>query len=363
MLPVNASTAQSGPVQLTGRVVDDSGAPLAGATVTVAEFDTDKPGLASCETAADGSFQARGEWSSAQVLVRAMHADCWNSVRKTVPRGGAEVELRLERCSSIRGVFALRNHDQLPDLRLLVVNQDTLVRMQADLAFETEGPAIAERVKEPFRCAPDGSFSIRSLRPGRYELEVRGGAGMGVLAHVSELRVGVGQEWSGPECNPLLLDPDALLRLELALDRAPVLQPRNTLRVFFYPAPEGAAPKPVLLPGMYIVLDRTKLTSEAKQIVFEHPQDLASLRREAGEPDAPAADVDASGHATLALPGAGRYQVLWCLEYPDGPDGFWHFVPITSSEPQFVEVQRGIPVARLDFELDASQLEQLAQKR
>ena len=348
MVPVNGSAAQSGPVQLTGRVLDELGAPLAGATVMVTEFDTDKPGVATCETAADGSFQARGVLSSAQVLVRAMHADCWNSVRKTVPRGGADVELRLERSSSIRGVLAMRNQEPLPDLSLKLVNRDTLVRMEVELRFQSDGPAMPERVKEPFRSALDGSFTVRSLRPGRYELEVRAARGSGLLAHVSEIQVGIGQEWSGAECNPLLLDSGVLLRLELALDQAPVLQPRNTLRVFFIPAPEGAPPRPAPIPAMFVVLkDHTT---------------LEAARKESGEPDVPDADVDASGHATLLLPGAGRYQVLWCLEYPEKNEGFWHFIPLPSKEPQFVDVQWATPVAHLGLELDAAQLEELARK-
>jgi hypothetical protein len=181
-----------------------------------------------------------------------------------------------------------------------------------------------------------------------------------VLAQLSGIQIGVGQEWSGAECNPLLLDPDALLRLELALDRAPTLQPRNTLRVFCFPAPEGTAPRPALTSGMMIWSDHPVLTAEGKEVNF--PRDITAARKDGGEPDVPAADVDASGHAALLLPGPGRYQLLWCLEYPETNESFWHFAPVPSKEPQFVEVQRGNPVASLGFELDAAQLEELAHK-
>ena len=196
---------QSGPLQLSGRVVDDSGRPLAGAHVLIAEYDADKPGSVSTVSAADGSFEARGEWTTSELVMRATHEDCWNSGYRRVLRGTEGVDLQLERYSTLSGVLEMRNGRALPDLLLELTSRDTNKSSSANLDFASSHGSIVRIASDPFTCTKDGAFTIHGLRPGLYDLTVRGDRLREIMVHVPEVRVGAGEPPSPASCNPLRL--------------------------------------------------------------------------------------------------------------------------------------------------------------
>ena len=320
---LNAAPApelQTGPLQLRGHVVDNFGKALAGASVLVAELGADKPGVVRCLSAADGSFEAHGEWQTEQLVLRVTHADCWNAVHKTVSRGLDGLEVRLERYATIEGVLATKDGGALPDVELTLTNTDTSLRTGASIAFRSRPQELLRHESDQVQCSANGAFTIRLLRPGRYALRVTAEGGIGGLALVREIQIAPGECWSGSECNPLLLElrtRDAL-EVRIEVEDFPPLAAGNSVRVHFQPEIE---------------------------VVGRHLEYTSVL-------------LDEHGRSVVKLPAAGRYQLLWSLETEDPEMDRPRVRPLMPAEPQFVEIEGSH--ARL--ELDANQRKELARR-
>jgi hypothetical protein len=324
---LNAAPApepQTGPLQLRGHVFDNFGKPLAGATVTIAELGADKPGVVRCLSAADGSFEAHGEWRTEQLVLRVVHEECWNAVHKSVSRGLEGLEVRLERFASLDGMLAMSNREPLPDLQLTLTNQDTKVRTTMPLDFASNPRSIMKYDTGQITCSLGGAFTLHSLRPGRYDLEVAGRGIAGRLARVNDIAISAGERWNGRECNPLLLEARVLTPVQVKVDLGdvPDLARGSSLRVYF----------------------------------------KSELELWPGRSAYPSALLDEKGRAVVALPEAGRYELIWYLESIDPATQEPYVRPVTPSQVQYAEVPASHEPAELHLELDANQRKELARR-
>ncbi len=331
------------PLLVRGRVLDNFGLALAGASVIVTDVSGDSPEYRRCSTEADGSFEALADWKAEQLVVHAAHAECWNTVRVPVARGLDGLELRLERFGSLFGVLATRNDDPLPDLSLRLMNEDKQLCADSFWPFRTNSGAVLKSAPGSVSCELDGSFAIRSLPPGRYSLEVRGTDGAGVLARTPEIQVLAGQRCSSAECNPLLLYQPGPVTLALAVPSLPRLDDSFKLYVALWFAPEGTMPMPSV---------------EFRECPIGQSFPRLDVPADADGPLIPSARVWPGSGAKISLPQSGRYQLLWYFDRTDTAKGLRLFGPVNSARCQYVEI---VPWAtELQLDLDEAQLKQLS---
>jgi len=286
----------------------------------IAEYGADKPGRVNTLSAADGSFEARGEWTTTELVVRAIHEDCWNAVHQRVERGSEGVELRLERFATVSGMLAMRNGGALPDLRVTLTNRDTAKLSDMRFDFASQPDTIVRRDSNQATCTRDGAFIIRGLRPGPYELVVVGDRSSGETGRIPEILLGAGQHNIGP----LLLEERVRETVPIAIEVAdfPRLDAGRSLRCYFH--------------AEYNLLD-------------DPPEDPSIL-------------LDGRGQASLDLPAAGRYELLWNLETADSGLSEMSARQLVPEHPQFVEVEATHTRTLLRLAFDAAQLEQLSRK-
>jgi RNA polymerase sigma factor (sigma-70 family) len=158
---------------ISGRVLDDQGAALAGVMVFVlTEQDgiavaQDSPRAAAVVSAADGSFTVerlrRGKYT-----LRASHPDLASTEQRHLAPGTREVTLQLRKAASIGGVVVSRDGRPVPDYALVATLADydgeSIIRMYRRLAGV-----------DAFRLTvhdPSGRFELKDLPPGNYDLGI-----------------------------------------------------------------------------------------------------------------------------------------------------------------------------------------------
>ena len=342
LAPVVVWNPGAGPVQLAGRVVDEHGVPLAGASVTVAELGADKPDVVCCTTDVEGRFEAHGTWSSDEVLARAMHPDCWNSANCRVARGGPAVELKLQHGARLLGRFATQRLDPLPDLMLSVVNLETKSNSGAWLPFQSHPTDVANRGPGTIECTPDGQFSVHGLRPGHYSIEVKASGIARAVANVADIELRAGESWSGESCNPLQLQMPMPVEIEFEVAEMRALGRDEKLRAYFDPwnGSEPAVSDHWGLRGQRIRKDGNGVATFS----FEVP------------PDLPGADLVPGVVSHVRLPAAGRFSVLLCLVRPDEEGNGEDLVPLVAISPEWIDVQDAVVQPCFVVRLDEAQL-------
>lgn len=332
----------TGPVQLAGRVVDERGVPLAGASVTVAELGADKPEVLSCTTDTEGRFEARGSWASPEVIARAMHPECWNAANCRVERGTAAVELALQHGARLQGRFALERVEPLPDMMFALINLETKSNAGAWLPFRSRPEDVAGRGPGTVECSPDGRFDVRGLRPGHYSIQVLASGVSNAVASIADIELRAGEIWSGETCNPLLLHMPAPVEIDFEIAEVSGLGRGDRLRVYFDPWTGAERPSS----------DRwgqrgTRLRKDGGGVVTIHS---------AGAPDLPGAELLPGQLTRVRLPSAGKFGVLLFLarESADGEGEM--LLELDAISPKWIEVQDAVVQPGFRIHLDEARL-------
>ncbi|MEZ6195352.1 MAG: hypothetical protein R3F20_06465 [Planctomycetota bacterium] len=178
-----------------GRVIDDTGAPVAGARVSATEILAAPAGDAGAEapfreaaySAADGRFALRGYLGEGRSFDLEGQASGHETKRRSgVPMGMRDLEIVLPRCGEIRGSILLPDRRLLRDLEVLVSRAG-------------DPTAVTARIRS------GGSFASPPLDPGTYDVRI-------LLAGSEVARAGLIQVVPGESSRPSALDELAVAR-------------------------------------------------------------------------------------------------------------------------------------------------------
>jgi hypothetical protein len=136
--------------RISGRVLDESGAPVAGAIVTASNGEH-----GAATTDADGRFMIGG-LSDQPIYCLASAPGYAATLRRDVPPGTSDLEIRLPRAGKISGRLDVAPLPRQFTLRLLHLDE------------ETRG----YYPKRTVTFGDDGEFWLENLPPGTYKLEV-----------------------------------------------------------------------------------------------------------------------------------------------------------------------------------------------
>jgi hypothetical protein len=187
------------PLICAGHVVDDSGAPVAGARVRLdyarmiagANGRKDWQRASTATTGPDGAFELRGDVLPAELRVFATKSGWSHSGPSVVAAGSCDLILRLERNGSLAGYLEL--------------NRGVPSRMFEVRAAWDRVDANGERRRgnRAARSSPDGSFELEAIPPGSVEVSVLF-TGSGVrLRRLEGVLVTGGEETRDPRLAPL----------------------------------------------------------------------------------------------------------------------------------------------------------------
>lgn len=197
---------ESAPLLCAGVVLDEQGEPVAGARIEAWPPGAEGPSFPACaatRSGATGEFELRGESADAR-LVLAAHREGALAEPEFVPRGARDVRLVLRAGGELEG--RVQVHPSLHGAVLLIE-----ARRSDDAAGHVGAPPSAS-----LRLDADGTFLLRALGSGSYDLSVVHAASAAVLGGVRGVAVRAGERTRDPRLAPLDLGM-ALRALELEL--------------------------------------------------------------------------------------------------------------------------------------------------
>ena len=197
---------QSAPLLCAGVVLDEQGEPVAGARIEAWPPGASGPSFPACaetRSSANGTFELRGAGLEAR-LVLAVHKEDLLAEPELVPRGTRDLRVVLRAGGEIEGRVQVD-----PSLRGAVLLIEA--RRSGDDAQPPGAPPSTS-----LRLGADGTFLLRALASGSYDLSVVHAASAAVLGGVRGIAVRAGARTRDPRLAPLDLGT-ALRALELEL--------------------------------------------------------------------------------------------------------------------------------------------------
>lgn len=150
---------------IAGRVTDNDGSPIAGATVSAQGFSLGQVDDKTVKTGKEGTFRLAGLNPDLEYSLKVVHQDFGPFSQSGLKAGGEVLNIRLPRAGVIKG-RVLTGQPALPltdyEVKANAVTQDPTNPLAA---FQNNDPSSSVR-------EASGTFTLQGLAPGRYTLQV-----------------------------------------------------------------------------------------------------------------------------------------------------------------------------------------------
>ncbi|HTE05432.1 MAG TPA: carboxypeptidase-like regulatory domain-containing protein [Planctomycetota bacterium] len=195
---------------IAGRVLDESGQPVKGASVKgfkppsmmSMRSSMDQALRASVTTGADGRFRISG--FDAGALRVTARAEGFKPGRLDAQAGDEEVVLTLAALTSVSGiVVSLSDGEPVPDFRVSLLPEGGLFDLANMDKMEERMGSV--RASHPFHGSEDGTFTLKDVPPGSYDLTVTS------TGFASTKLAGVEVDASGARGLVVMLPPEAMV--------------------------------------------------------------------------------------------------------------------------------------------------------